>query len=57
MPKLEITSGKSAGQSFELKQGEKNVVGNRRQAAVPLKDHSVAFDHAVIYFENGRWWV
>src|SRR5438874_12640557 len=57
MPKLEILTGKAAGSSFDLKAGDKNNVGNRRTAAINIKDPNIAFDHAVIYEEASRWWI
>lgn len=49
MATLEVMSGKSAGQKFEVNLGAGDcTLGNRRQANVVLKDTWISFTHAVI---------
>jgi pSer/pThr/pTyr-binding forkhead associated (FHA) protein len=56
--KLEILSGKGSGNDFDLEQfsgKDKIVLGNRRTAAVQVRDPWVSFVHAEILQEEGRY--
>lgn len=56
MPRLEILSGKRKGDVIDLVK-DKLDVGNKKTAAISIRDPWVSFKHGCVGFENGRYYV
>ena len=56
MAKLLILSGKREGDVIELTQ-EKQLIGSRKTAEIPIRDRCISFKHATIYYEDNQYWL